>query len=265
LKKILAVLGFLILALGGLTAGCGGGKDEKAVYKAVLKDELVVATEAAFAPFEFYDEKNQQMIGFDVDLIRALAKEIGYKNCTIRHMDFDDLIPAVNSDKADVAISAVSITETRKRVVLFSQPYYKSGLAFIVKKDITDVKAFEDLKSKTIAVQKDTTGDVYAQQLKDKGAVIKAFETNDQALMALKNGKADAVVCDLPVLQYYLTKGGSTFAKLVGQPLTAEEYGIITGKKKPEMEKAVNKALESLKRNGTYDKIYDKWFGKGQK
>jgi len=106
---------------------------------------------------------------------------------------------------------------------------------------------------------------VYAQQLKDKGAVIKAFETNDQALMALKNGKADAVVCDLPVLQYYLTKGGNAYAKLVGQPLTAEEYGIITGKKKPEMEKAVNKALESLKRNGTYDKIYDKWFGKGQK
>ena len=265
MKKLLAVLGFLILALGGFTAGCSGEKDEKAVYKAVLKDELVVATEAAFAPFAFYDENNRKMVGFDVDLIRAIAKEIGYKTCTIKHMDFDDLIPAVNSDKADVAISAISITETRKRVVLFSQPYYKSGLAFIVKKDLTDVKAFEDLRTKTVATQGDTTGAVFTQQLKDKGAVIKAFETNEQALMELKNGKADAVVCDLPVLQYYLTKGGSAYAKLVGKPLTEEEYGIITGKKKPEMEKAVNKALESLKRNGTYDKIYDKWFGKGQK
>lgn len=265
MRKLVAVLGFLILALGGLTAGCGGGKDDKAVYKAVLKDELVVATEAAFAPFEFYDEKTGEMIGFDVDLIRAVAREIGYKTCTVKHMDFDALIPAVNSAKADVAISAMTITEERKRVVLFSQPYYKSGLAFIVKKDITDVKAFEDLKTKTIAVQKDTTGAVYAEQLKSKGAVIKAFENNDQALMELKNGKAAAVVCDLPVLQYFLTKGGSAYAKLVGKPLTAEEYGIIAGKKKPEMEKAVNKALESLKRNGTYDKIYDKWFGKGQK
>ena len=156
MKKLLAFLGFLILALGGFTAGCGGEKDEKAVYKAVLKDELVVATEAAFAPFEFYDDNNRQMVGFDVDLIRAVAKEIGYKTCTIKHMDFDNLIPAVNSDKADVAISAISITETRKRVVLFSQPYYKSGLAFIVKKDITDVKAFEDLKTNIVAAQGET-------------------------------------------------------------------------------------------------------------
>lgn len=264
MKKLIAVAGFLILALGVLAAGCGGQKDDaKAAYKAVLKDEVVVGTEAAFAPFEYYDEKDRSMTGFDVDLIRAVAKEIGYKNCTIKHMDFDALIPAVNSDKADMVISAMTITENRKRVVLFSQPYYKSGLAFIVRKDVNDVKKFEDLQGKTIAVQEETTGAVYAEKLKEKGAVIKAYDNNDRALVELKNGKADAVVCDLPVLQYFLKNGGSAYAKLVGEPLTAEEYGIAVAKKKPDMEKAVNQALDTLKKNGTYDKIYEKWFGKG--
>ena len=261
MKKLIAVLGFLILAAGAVTSGCSGGKDDKAAYKAVLKDEVVVATEAAFAPFEYYDEKDRGLTGFDVDLIRAVAKEIGYKNCTIKHMDFDALIPADNSEKADMVISAMTITENRKRVVLFSQPYYKSGLAFIVRKDVNDVKQFEDLKGKAIAVQQDTTGAVYAEKLKDMGAVIKAFDTNDRALVELKNGKVDAVVCDLPVLQYFLKHGGSACARLVGNPLTAEEYGIAVAKKKPEMEKAVNQALDTLKKNGTYDKIYEKWFG----
>lgn len=263
MKKLTAVLVSLVLAVGVIAAGCGGGKDDKAVYKAVLKDEVVVGTEAAFAPFEYYDEKTGKMIGFDVDLIRAVAKEIGYKECTVRHMDFDALIPAVNSEKADMAISAMTINETRQRVVLFSRPYYKSGLAFIVRKEVNDVTKFEDLKGKIIAVQKDTTGAVYAEKLKDQGVVIKAYDTNDRALVELKNGKADAVVCDLPVLQYFLKNGGDACARLVGEPLTSEEYGIAVAKKKPEMEKAVNKALETLKKNGTYDKIYEKWFGKG--
>lgn len=262
MKKLLAVLGFLILIL---TVGCGGGKNEKEEFKAVLKDELVVGTEAAFAPFEFIDEKTGKISGFDVELVQAVAQEIGFKKCTVVNMDFDALIPAVNSGKADVAISAVTINDTRKRVVLFTQPYYKSGLAFIVRKEITDVKTFEDLKSKTIAVQKETTGEVYARQLEAKGAVIKAFASNDQALAELKSGKADAVVCDLPVLQYFLKNGGSAVAGLVGNPLTVEDYGILIGKKKPEMQKAMDKALDNLKRNGTYDKLYEKWFGKGGK
>lgn len=260
MKKLIAVFCFFMLAAGAVV-GCGGGKDDKAVYKAVLKDELVVGTEAAFAPFEFYDAKDRKLTGFDVDLIRAVAQEIGYKTCTIQHMDFDALIPAVNLGKADMAISAMTITEPRQRTVLFSRPYYKSGLAFIVRKDINDVKSFDDLKGKTIAVQEETTGAVYAEKLREKGTVIKAYNNNDRALVELKNGGADAVICDLPVLQYFLKNGGSEYAKLAGRPLTQEEYGIIVAKKKPEMEKAVNQALDALKKNGTYDRLYEKWFG----
>lgn len=264
MKKLLAVLGFLVLAMGVIVAGCGGQKnDGKAEYKAVVKDELVVGTEASFAPFEFYGKEPGKMIGFDVDLIQAIAKEIGYKKCTIKHMDFDDLIPAVNSGKADIVIAGMSITEERKRVVLFSQPYYKSGLAFIVRKEETGINDFSDLQAKTIAAQIDTTGAEYASQLKDKGTVVKTFETMDEAFLALKKKNADAVICDLPVLQFFLTNGGSEYAKLAGKPLAAENYGIVMPKKKPEMEKAVNLALNALKKDGTYDKLYGKWFGKG--
>ena len=75
--------------------------------------------------------------------------------------------------------------------------------------------------------------------------------------------KADAVICDLPVLQYFLKNGGSEHAKLVGEPLTSEDYGIVVSKKNPNLAKAVDQALEVLKKNGTYDKIYDTWFAKG--
>ncbi len=262
MKKLIAVFGFLVLAVGVMAAGCGGRKDDtKAVYRAVVKKELIVGTEAGFAPFEYYDEKDSKLIGFDVDLIQALAKEIGYKECTIQHMDFDALIPAVNSGKADVVIAGMSITDERKRVVLFSRPYYKSGLAFIVRKEETGIKTFEDLKAKTIAAQVDTTGAVYGEKL-GEGTAVKTFETMDAAFLALKNKDADAVVCDLPVLQYFLKHGGSAYAKLVGEPMTSEEYGIVIAKKKPEMEKAVNQALNILKQKGVYDEIYEKWFGK---
>lgn len=264
MNKLIAAVGFLILALGIFAAGCGGLKDNStnAAYKAVVKDELVVVTEATFAPFEFYGKDPETVIGFDADLIQAIAREIGYKKCTIKHIDFNSLIPAVNSGNADVVIAGMSITEERKRVVLFSQPYYKSGLAFIVRKEDAGIKAFSDLQGKTVVAQDYTTGAEYAATLKEKGTVVKTFENMDEVFATLKKKESDAVVCDLPVLQYFLKNGGSEYARLAGETLNAEEYGIAVSKKKPEMEKAVNQALDALKKNGTYAKLYEKWFGK---
>ena len=264
MRKITVFLSILVLALGILTAGCGGGDkgDKKAAAPApAAKEELIVGTEPSFAPFEFPEKDSKEFTGFDMDLIRALAKEMGYKKCTIKNMGFDALIPAINAGNIDVSIAGFSITEERKKQVIFSQPYYKSGLAFVVRKDVNDVKKFEDLQGKTIAVQLGTTGALYGEKLKEKGAVVKTFNTSDLACMELKNKGADAVISDLPVLQYFLKNGGSEYAKLAGEPLTAEDYGIVISKKKPELAKEVDKALDALKKNGTYDKLYEKWFG----
>ena len=103
---------------------------------------------------------------------------------------------------------------------------------------------------------------MYGEQMKKQGAVLQTFETTDEALAEFKKGNADAVICDLPVLQHFLKSGGSEYAKLAGEPLTVESYGIMISKKNPDMAKAVDAALDSLKRNGTYDKLYEKWFGK---
>lgn len=261
MKKITILLMTLGMALGMLAAGCGGEEKKAPAPAASAKEELIVGTEPSFAPFEFPEKDSKEFTGFDMELIRAIGKELGYKKVTIKNMGFDALIPAINSGNLDVAIAGFTITEERKKQVLFSQPYYKSGLAFVVRKEVSDVKSFDDLKGKTVAVQLGTTGAMYGEKLKEKGTVVKTFNTSDLACMEMKNKGADAVISDLPVLQYFLKNGGSDYAKLVGEPLTAEEYGIVIAKKNPELAKNVDKALDTLKKNGTYDKLYEKWFG----
>ena len=262
MKKLTLLLGVLVLALGLLAAGCGGGKKaEKGQDPVLTKDELIVGTEPSFAPFEFPKENSKELTGFDMELIEALAKDMGYKKCTIKNMGFDALIPAVNNDNLDVAVSGFTITEERKKQVLFSQPYYKSGLALVVRKENADIRSIDDLGGKKIAVQIGTTGAMYAEKLNSKGAEVKTFNTSDLACMELKNKGVDAVISDRPVLQYFLAQGGNAYAKMVGKALSAEDYGIVISKKHPELQKALDKSLDNLKQNGTYDKLYEKWFG----
>lgn len=138
MKKI----GFLIIALLAmlalLAAGCGGSQE--APKKAETEKVLRVGTEPAFAPFEFQKEGSDEFTGFDMDLIRAIGTKLGYK-VEISSMGFDALIPALNSGNIDVAIAGMSITDERKKVVVFSDPYYTSGLIVMVKKMMIQSKA----------------------------------------------------------------------------------------------------------------------------
>ncbi len=255
MKKLLCLL--LSLVVMSTVLGCSGEKKETA---ASSKEELIVATEPSFAPFEFPDEKSKEFTGFDMDLIRAVAKEMGYKKCTIKNMGFDALIPALTAGNIDVAIAGMTITDARKEKVNFSQPYYKSGLALAVAKDNKDINSIDDLKVKNMAVQLGTTGASRAEKI--TGVKISTFNTSDLACMELKNKNVDAVISDLPVLQYFLQKGGSSYAKIVGKPLTDEAYGIAVAKKNTKLVKEIDAALDSLKKKGEYQKLYTKWFGK---
>lgn len=258
MKKFLSVM--LAMLMLGSVAGCGGSdKKEAAGGKPAAKDELIVATEPSFAPFEFPDDKSKEFTGFDMDLIRAISKEMGYKKCTIKNMGFDALIPALTAGNIDVAIAGMTITDARKEKVLFSQPYYKSGLSIIVRKEDNSINSIDDLKGKSLAVQLGTTGADRAAKI--QGAKVSTFNTSDLACLELKNKNADAVISDLPVLQYFLKKGGSEYAKLVGKPLTDESYGIAVAKKNTQLAKDIDTALNNLKKNGEYDKLYKQWFG----
>lgn len=257
MKKVLVFLMMAIMACSMMLAGCGGSKEEK---KAESAKVLRVGTEPAFAPFEFPKEGSKELTGFDIELVQAIGKQMGAK-VEISGMGFDALIPALNAGNIDVAIAGMTITEERKKAVSFSDPYYTSGLIIMVKKDNTAVKSIDDLKGKRIAAQIGTTGEMKSRSV--EGAKVTTFNTQDEAALELKNGGVDAVIGDLPVMEYYLAKGGSQFAMTVGEKMEAEQYGIAA-KKGSKLVEDINKAMAELKKNGEFDKIYKKWFGEAK-
>lgn len=254
--KKLALTGILAAVVVTSLSGCGNSGSRDAAQQ---KKELIVGTEPSFAPFEFPDGKDGEITGFDMDLIKAMAKKMGYEKVTIKGMGFDALIPAMNAGNIDVIISGMSITDARKKQVLFTDPYYESGLMVIVKKDNNEIKSFDDLKGKRIGVQLGTTGAQEAEKI--EGAKVTNFDTSDLACIELKNGNVDAVISDLPVLQYFLKQKGSSYAKAVGTPKKGDFYGIAAPKDKKDLVDGMNKALKELKDSGEYKKIYTKWFG----
>ena len=258
MKKLLVMLCMFVMA-AGMMAGCGSSGDKKAAPAASAKKELVVGTEPSFAPFEFHEANSKEFTGFDMDLIRALSKQMGYQNCKIVNMGFDALIPALEAGNIDASIAGMTITDARAQKVNFSEPYYKSGLIVMVRKEDNAIKSFEDLKGKKVAVQLGTTGAMQAEKIPN--AKVSTFNTNDLACIELKNKSVDAVIGDLPVEQYFLKNGGDQYAKLVGKTLTAENYGIAVAKKNTQLKDDLNKALAELKKNGEFDKLYQKWFG----
>ena len=255
MKKIVSLMSLLML-VSAFIIGCGGNTSKS-------KGELVVGTEPVFAPFEFQAENSNEFIGFDMDLIKAIAKQMGYEKTKIQSMGFDALIPALEAKNIDVAIAGMTITEERAQKVNFSKSYYKSGLAIVVQKDDNSIKGVNDLKGKRIAVQIGTTGAMEAEKI--EGAKITTFNTNGEACLELKNKAVDAVIGDLPVEAYFLKQEGNSYAKIVGDTLTSEDYGIAVAKSNSDLAKEVDKALAALKENGEYDKIYTKWFGELKK
>ena len=178
----------------------------------------------------------------------------------IQNINFDGLIPALASKNIDVSISGMTINDERKKNVLFSEPYYKSGLTIVVKKDNNDINGFKDLAGKTVAVQIGTTS---AKEVKKNPDIhVKELNSSADTFLELKAGGVQAVVNDRPVNDYYIAKSGETDVRVVNELLTSEDYGIAMSKDNQELQKKVNEALKKLKENGKYDEIYQKWFGK---
>lgn len=252
-KKILSLIMGATLALSAIFVGCGGDNVKKSDEKT-----LKVACSADFAPFEFQEEGNKEYQGFDMDLIRALGKEMDYK-VDISNIGFDGLIPALEAGNIDLIISGMTINEERKGKVLFSDPYYESGLTIVVRDNDEKIKGFKDLEGKKVAAQIGTTGSREAAKIKD--CEVKNFNVISECFMELKNGGVDAVINDRPVNDYYLKRTNSEGVKALSEKLTAEDYGMAVRKDNEELQKKINEALKKLKDSGEYQKIYDKWFG----
>ena len=252
-RRLLAflVLGVFLLSLG--LVGCG--QQTAAPQKKVLR----VGCEATYMPFEFQDEKTHEQTGYDMDVVRAIAKEMGMEVQFVT-MNFDGLIPALEAGQVDMLASAITITPERSKRVLFSDAYYISGQSILVKADNTTIKSFKDLEGKRIAAQIGTTGAEEAKKIKN--AKVREFNTTADMNLELKAGGVDATINDLPVNEYYLAKGGSKDAKLLDEIQGKEKFGLAVQPSNKELIEKVNQALTTIKKNGEFEKIYVKWFGK---
>lgn len=218
-------------------------------------EDLVVATDTAFVPFEF--KQGDTYVGFDIDLWDAVAKDIGvtYK---LQPMDFNGIIPALQTKQVDVGLAGITIKEERKKAVDFSDGYYDSGFLLMVPTDST-IKGVEDLSGKTVAIKTGTSAADYAKE-HFKGAELRQFPNVDNAYLEVMTGNADAAMHDTPNVLYYIKTNGQGKVKTVGDQMMAQQYGMAFPKGS-ELVSKVNASLAKLKADGTYDTIYMKWFG----
>lgn len=259
----LLLVGLLITALVAVAAGCGGKQEAATGTKSETGDtgkkKVVLASDTAYAPFESQDPATGDYVGFDMDLVKAIG-EVANLDIEIRSMNFDGIVPALETASVDAAVSAMTITEERKKQVNFSVPYYLSGQSIAVRTDNKDIKTWDDLKGKKLGVQISTTGAQEARKLGAKQVID--YNTINEAFLALKTGAVDAVVNDYPVTFYFIQKNKDNDVMIVGDLKTSEHYGIAFPKKNTELLKTFNSALATLKENGKYQEIYKKWFEK---
>lgn len=218
--------------------------------------ELLIATDTAFVPFEF--KQGNEYVGFDIDLWAAIAKELGVKY-TLKPMDFNGIIPALQTRNVDAALAGITIKEERKQAIDFSDGYYDSGFMLMVKSDNDSIKGEADIAGKSLAVKSGTSAADYAKaNLKAKD--LRQFPNIDNAYLELRTGRVDAAMHDTPNVLYYIKTAGEGQVKAVGSQMMAQQYGIGFPKGS-ELREPVNAALKKLRENGTYAQIYEKWFG----
>lgn len=260
-RKLLMAL-FLSLVIGVLAA-CGDSGDESASTEegddgdSGDKEVLTVATDNGYVPFEFIDEESGDLVGFDIDLVTALAEETGYE-VEFETLEFDGIVAGISSGRFDVAIAGMTITEEREEEIDFTQPYYEAGLILAVKDGTDDIESIDDIDGKTVATRNGSTSQDYLEENTD--ADIEAFPAITEAYQNVLAGRADAVLYDLPNVQYYAEKDADGEIVTVGEKLTGEDYGVAFTKGS-ELRDEFDDALTELKENGTYDDIYEEWFG----
>lgn len=242
-----------ILIFGLVLTACGSSKSTSG--KSGGDNTILVGADTTFPPFE--SEKDGKVTGFDIDMIKAIAKEEGLK-VQFKTMAFDGLIPSLQANSIDVAVAGITIKKSRMKSVDFSNAYYKSGLSVLVKKD-SKINSFDDLKGHVIATKKATSSVDYAKAHGLDVNNIKQFQNIDQAYQTLETGGADAVIFDNPVNADF--KASHDDVKIVGDLLTGEYYGIAVTKKKPELLKKMNEGLAKIVKSGEYQKLFDKYFG----
>jgi len=226
---------------------------------AASAETLKVVTDPSFVPFEMMDEKTGKMVGFDMEIIREVADRAGF-DINLNTMDFNGIIPALQSGNVDIAIAGITITDEREEIVDFSNPYYDSGLRLLVRQNNDAIDEFDDLEGKKVGTKIGSTSYDYLIENLEADSGVTPYPGSADMYMALMSGAIDAVFYDAPNVGYFARTKGEGKVKTVGPLYEGQQYGIalLEGSKWVD---DVNAALASMKEDGTYKEIYEKWFG----
>ncbi|MCR5084065.1 MAG: basic amino acid ABC transporter substrate-binding protein [Succinivibrionaceae bacterium] len=221
---------------------------------------LKVGCDGAFAPFTYIND-NGELIGFDIDIIRAIGKELG-RDLDIKSYPFDGIIPMLMTNTIDIIISGFTISPERAEKVNFSKPYYKCGLTFLVRaEDQSKYNELKDLKDTQVCVQIGTTGALYLNK-KLPNAKVKQFNSPPETYIDLQAKGCSAVLNDKPVNDYFLAHADRT--KYVTRRVSEsdeEYYGIAVNKENRKLLEEINHALDTILSNGEFARISTEWFG----
>ncbi len=255
MKKFLASL---LLSACALTGLAHAGMVDDAVKRGTLR----VGMDPTYMPFEMTNKRGE-IIGFEVDLLKAMAKSMGVK-LELVSTSYDGIIPALLTDKFDMIGSGMTLTQERNLRINFSEPFIVVGQTLLIRKELQgEIKSYKDLNDAKYRITSKigTTGEMVAKKLISK-AQYHGFDNEQEAVMDVVNGKADAFIYDAPYNVVAVNKAGAGKLVFLEQPFTYEPLAF--GLKKGDYDSLnwINNYLHQIKQDGTYDRIHAKWFKK---
>ena len=249
MKKVLTLL-VVFSMMAAVLSGCSK-KEDAGESGAKTNGTLVMATNAEFPPYEYYE--NQDVVGIDVEIAREIAKELGME-LKVEDMAFDSIVLAVQGGKADIGAAGMTIEEDRLEYVNFTDPYTKAAQVIILNED-SDIAAPDDLAGKKIGVQLGTTGDLYADDIED--ATVERYNKGMEAVQALTQNKVDAVIIDREPAKVFVKENEGL--KILDEEFTIEDYAIAVSKDNDELREQINEILAKMKESGKLQEIIDKY------
>ncbi|NHC41083.1 transporter substrate-binding domain-containing protein [Bacillus sp. MM2020_1] len=255
------IVGLCIASLVLVMAACGGSKETSGsgnsdtLQSIKDKGEIEIALEGAYPPYNYINKSNE-LEGFDVDIAQEVAKRLGVKAVLVSN-PWDSMIPALTGKKFDIIISDMAITEERKKKVSFSEPYFTTGNQLFVPKN-SSIKEPKDMKGKKIGVTISTTA---AEAVTKAGADVKLYKNDFLAFEDLVNGRLEGVSTDQGVGAKIILDQNYSLVAVDGL-LNKEFAGMTIRKEDKDLRKEINKIIAEMQKDGKYEEISKKWFGK---
>ena len=249
ITKLISVLAALAIAL--ICCGCG------AKSMTAKEGKLIMATNAEFPPYEY--KEGDKIVGIDAEVAKLIADKLGLE-LEIADVDFDSIIPGVQSGKYDMGMAGMTVTDERKEKVNFSDSY-ATGVQVVIVKEDSEIKSIDDLEGKKIGAQQGTTGYIYASDTPKNDGFgeenVTGYQNGALAVEALKGGKVDCVIIDNEPAKAYVAANEGL--KILDTEYVTEDYAICFAKENTELQEKVNDALKELIEDGSVKKVVDKY------